>query len=136
MEKFSSRDAPSSERARDAATMFARTIPVIVRSLTKQGRHGEIMCDLPSVFSDTIRRARKDHKCCECRRIIKSGERYHLSKGCWEHKWYEFKTCTECDELREELRTACDLYPDEGPAFGELGELAHESGVEFPVVSA
>lgn len=88
--------------------------------------------DMPSVFSDTVRKAHKKHKCCECWRIIKAGEKYHLAKGCWEGKWNEFKTCVECDELREEIRY--DYRDDEGPAFGELGEWAREAGMEFPVI--
>lgn len=88
--------------------------------------------EMPSVFSDKVRTARREHKCCECRRIIKIREKYHLFKGCWEGKWAEFKTCLECDDLRHELREF--YYDDEGPPFGELDECAKEAGVEFPVV--
>ena len=86
--------------------------------------------EMPSVFSERYRNAHKDHKCCECHRIIKAGERYHFAKGCWEGKWYEFKTCEECDELRHELE---DTYSGELAPFGYLREWAQGSDVEFPV---
>lgn len=89
------------------------------------------MCDgeIPSVFSDRYRKAHKDHKCCECRRIIKAGEKYHFAKGCWEGKWAEYKTCEECDGLREKLK---DPYYGRAP-FECLSEWADGADVEFPV---
>ena len=87
--------------------------------------------DFPSVFSDEIRTARKEHKCCECPNPILPGQKYHLFKGCYEGKWSRYKTCMDCDEIWAELR---NLYrDDECPAFGELHEWAHESGMEFPL---
>ena len=87
--------------------------------------------EIPSVFSDTVRKARREHKCCECRRAIKIGEQYHLSKGCWEGKWDEYKTCMDCQDLREEIG---GLYrSDEWPPFGTLSECAYEVGLDFPV---
>ena len=87
-------------------------------------------CDLPSVFSDTIRKSHREHKCCECERTIKVGEKYHLFKGCWEGKWSEYKTCMPCWDLWIEVQKG---YRDDGwPAFGELEEWAHEAGMEFP----
>ena len=85
---------------------------------------------MPSVSCDTVRKARREHTCCECHQVIKIGEKYHLLKGCWEGKWDEYKTCIDCQVLREEIGT---LYRgDELPPFGELSEWAHESGFEFP----
>ena len=84
--------------------------------------------EMPSVFSDTIKKSRREHKCCECRQPIKVGEKYHLSKVCWEGEWSEYKTCLSCDELRDELK-----YDDELPPFGYLSEWAHEAGIEFHV---
>ena len=87
--------------------------------------------EMPSVFSDTVRKARRAHKCCECRQVIKAGENYHLFMGCWDGKWDEYKTCVDCQDLREEIG---GLYrDDEWPPFGDLSEWAHESGFEFPV---
>lgn len=86
--------------------------------------------DLPSVFSNEIRTARKEHKCCECPNPILPGQKYHLFKGCYEGKWERFKTCMECEDIRAECHK---LYrDDEGVAFGELREWASEAGIEFP----
>jgi hypothetical protein len=85
--------------------------------------------DFPSVFSEKVRKAHRQHKCCECQGIIKMGENYHLDKGCWDGKWAEFKTCMECDDLRHEPHS---LYrDDEGPAYGELREWANEAGISI-----
>lgn len=87
--------------------------------------------EMPSVFSDTVQKTRREHKCCECRREIKIGEKYHLFKGCWDGRWNEYKTCMECQDLREEIG---ELYQsDEWPPFGALSEWAHESGFDFSV---
>ncbi len=84
------------------------------------------MSDLPSVFSDRIRTARREHKCCECHQSIAPGSRYHLSKGYWDGKWAEFKTCVDCDDLRDEILRDCHF--DEIPAFGELLEWDRDGG--------
>ena len=86
--------------------------------------------DYPSVFSDEVRMARKMHKCCECPNPILPGQKYRLFKGCYDGKWSRYKTCMDCDEIRDELYS---LYrDDERPAFGELAEWAHEAGITFP----
>ncbi len=83
--------------------------------------------DLPSVYRDDQVMARKTHRCCECRRAIRPGERYNRFTGCWDGKWDTFVTCEECDELRRELAD------DDGPPFGELSDCAHNADVEFPI---
>ncbi len=87
---------------------------------------------VPRVSSDEIRKARKEHKCCECQRVIKVGEKYHLFKGCWDGEWGRFKTCVACNDLRYDVREG--YRDDEWPAFGELEEWAREAGLEFPPV--
>jgi len=87
--------------------------------------------EMPSVFFNMIRKARQEHKCCECQRVINVGEKYHLFKGCWEGKWSNFKTCMDCQDLREEI---AGLYRgDEWPPFGNLAEWVHEAGMEFSI---
>ncbi len=54
------------------------------------------MCDAPQAYYDTYRKARKIHRCCECRRIIHKGELYHFASGIWAHQPGSFKTCTQC----------------------------------------
>jgi hypothetical protein len=84
--------------------------------------------ELPRISEDLYPKANKEHKCCECDRIINVGEKYHLCKGNWEGKWLKFKTCYECNELRHELQ-----YDNEFAPFGNLYEWAGEAGIEFPV---
>jgi hypothetical protein len=84
--------------------------------------------EMPTVFSDCMRTARKEHKCCECRRIIKIGEKYHFAKGCWEGRWAQYKTCEECNGLRHELKDGWQL-----PPFGYLDEAADNAGIKFPL---
>jgi hypothetical protein len=83
-----------------------------------------------SVYSEEFPVARKEHKCCECGRIIKVGEKYQLYKGIWEGKAARFKTCMPCKHLRDEITE--ETYEYCGIPFGELSEWAAESGYDFP----
>ena len=60
------------------------------------------MCDCsdfetPAVYKKVIRRARKRHRCCECRGLIEPGVDYEeyriLMKG---YGWSRHKTCQPC----------------------------------------
>ena len=82
--------------------------------------------DLPSVFEEKFRIARKEHKCCECHKPIRVGEKYHFAKGCWEGRWDKFKTCLKCNDLRFELKDGECL-----PPFESLGEWASEAGMDI-----
>ena len=47
--------------------------------------------------------ARKEHKCCECKRTIKKGEKYSYFFGVWYEDGYgkftgAYKTCLECEK--------------------------------------
>ena len=83
--------------------------------------------DDPSVFSKDTPVARSDHVCYECRRTIPAGTKYHKFKGCWDGKFSHYKTCTDCEELRHELKYENELAP-----FGSLEEWASEACVLFP----
>lgn len=61
---------------------------------------------MPSVFNQKKPRARKRHRCCECRGWIEAGERYEYSWGIWEGSASSYKTCLGCAELRDELGKA------------------------------
>lgn len=53
-------------------------------------------------FQDVIwPKARKEHKCCECRRIITKGEEYQRWAGKWDGSVESFKTCLLCVQIRE-----------------------------------
>lgn len=51
------------------------------------------MCEEPSVFIQHDRKARKEHKCCECGKTIEKGETYVVSSGIWDGKPDRFKQC-------------------------------------------
>ena len=92
------------------------------------------MVDIPAVFRETYPIARKEHRCCECKRTIAVGQIYQLAEGLWDGEWSRFKTCIACDEMRQEIARLSDLIYDEGIAFCELSEHAREMGFEFPPV--
>jgi len=79
----------------------------------------------PSVFEETSPLSRKDHICCECKKIIPAGVIYSLIKGLWDGEWNTFKTCWEC---RVRRLKACDVAKelnydyDEFPTFCNLNE--------------
>lgn len=53
-----------------------------------------------SAFRQTERKARKNHTCYECRRVIASGEKYVYESGVWDGQASDYKTCLECFEIR------------------------------------
>ena len=59
-------------------------------------------CDYnaPSAYSRTMPRARKRHKCCECRGGILPGEQYERVFGVWDGDWNTFITCARCIDIR------------------------------------
>lgn len=58
---------------------------------------------MPSVFNQTKPKARKRHRCCECRGWIEIGERYEYSWGIWDGNAQTYKTCLGCSSLRDDL---------------------------------
>ena len=48
-------------------------------------------------------KARKLHRCQECRRLIFPGEKYEYVVGSWEGEFEPHKTCTDCVSVRDEL---------------------------------
>lgn len=80
------------------------------------------MCDeLPQPYREAMCKARKEHKCCECRRIIQPGDMYQRAEGCWDGHFETFKTCVRCARLRDKLARKHGHWMD-GPNFTELRE--------------
>lgn len=82
------------------------------------------MCDveMPEAFNQLIRKARKEHECCECCLPINSGDKYEYSSGIWDGRPDSFKTCLSCVEIRKDYENSTR----EPSAFGELGNQIHE----------
>jgi len=67
-----------------------------------QGNDGEG----PSCHSQSIRKARKEHVCSECREPIPKGMKYDYSSGIWDGRADSYKTCLLCVEIRNHF--ACE----------------------------
>ena len=57
----------------------------------------------PTIFWESSPKARKQHKCCECRGYIDIGEHYRLFDCVWGGKFCSHKTCSDCYQLRIDL---------------------------------
>lgn len=66
--------------------------------------------DPPSVWSLAIHKARKAHKCCECRKPIAPGERYEYVWGIWDGSAGTYKTCERCLDLRQWVRNSVPCF--------------------------
>jgi hypothetical protein len=65
--------------------------------------------DPPRVYYATIRQARKEHKCYECRGAITSGQRYeHVGGMDYDGAWFTFKTHLGCAGIRRDF--CCNLH--------------------------
>lgn len=65
--------------------------------------------DGPEAFSINYPRARKKHRCCECREIIPAGVEYERVWGIWWGNMDTFKTCMICVEIRRDYG-GCAAY--------------------------
>lgn len=54
----------------------------------------------PEFFRQTLHRARKQHRCCECGKIIRIGEEYEYSAGKWDGDVTQYRTCFMCSTIR------------------------------------
>lgn len=50
-----------------------------------------------------MRRARKAHRCEECRQPIKPGDEYEHCRGLTDGYWMTFKTCKSCVVMRNSI---------------------------------
>jgi hypothetical protein len=55
--------------------------------------------DAPAFYNKAIRRARKEHKCCECGGRILPGDQYEHVAGVWEGNFDTFMTCERCHDI-------------------------------------
>ena len=92
----------------------------------------------PECMTIVERKARKEHKCGECRKSIERGDKYQYISGIWEGEPSSYKTCLSCAKLREkaQLKASALEYDEEFyPAFGELHywikEYEENEGVPF-----
>lgn len=78
------------------------------------------------VFTGCFRYAAKSHACEECRREIAKGEQYSWTKGLFERKWYEHRTCLHCYSGQSLLMAECGGYMH-GGLEDDLAEHINEA---------
>lgn len=57
------------------------------------------MCEMPQTYHERVRKARKEHSCCECGEKILPGQEYKYISGVWDGRGDDFKQCLRCEEL-------------------------------------
>ncbi len=93
------------------------------------------MSEMPSCFTQVNRKARKDHKCCECFETIQKGETYSYTSGVWDGTGQSFKQCTNCHEIMEAAANMTEF--DDPPCFCDLSGWFYNkicrgfSGIDF-----
>lgn len=82
------------------------------------------MTDIPQCHTQKYRIARKEHKCCECQKLIVVGEKYSYSSGVWDGDPQSFKQCENCYIIASRVATYCatSKWGEELPAYEQLSE--------------
>lgn len=79
-----------------------------------------------SPFYDTSRpKARKPHRCCECRETIPVGDCYERTTGKWNESLETYKTCLACAEIRQLL--CCEGW-NYTALWEDVREYFHQGG--------
>jgi len=87
--------------------------------------------DSPDFEAYGFRRAFKEHRCVECRRIIHRGARYAYYTQKWEGRVSTTKTCLRCDALSVAFHAVKD-EPHCTYEFGGLRQAIRECADEMP----
>ena len=82
------------------------------------------MCEIAEVYEVDKRKARKDHRCEECRGTIKSGEIYCYHHGVYDGGGFSHKVCVDCEQIRTELNKGLPTY--EQVCVGEVQDSVFE----------
>lgn len=87
--------------------------------------------DSATPYLEQWRTARKQNKCCECKRSILPGQRYQFVSGRWDGDWLSYRTCEDCYHIR--MAFACDgtwvfetLWEDLRESFGSITTACFE----------
>jgi hypothetical protein len=57
-----------------------------------------------------VRRARKQHKCCACRRLIEPGQLYAYNFLVWDGAGHTYRRCGACEKTWRHLLALCERY--------------------------
>lgn len=66
------------------------------------------------VLHDRNQKARKEHKCSECYRIINAGETYNVQRCIFDGQADSYKTCEHCQVVKSWLQKECGGYLYQG----------------------
>lgn len=91
------------------------------------------MSEQPDCYTISTPKARKDHKCCECRGTISKGEVYHVFSGIWDGRAGTYKTCADCESHRNDIVDKRWLHAEDYPCFGHLYEDVFEGDDAFEI---
>lgn len=86
--------------------------------------------DGPDFFSDRRLKARKMHRCDECKRAIMAGETYNNYFSVHEGASYTHKMCAHCEIGAAWLVKNCGGY-----VFGEIRDDLYEHAEEYPGIA-
>lgn len=85
--------------------------------------------DQPSAFWDSRPKAKKRHKCCECRGWIEPGEVYWRVRGVWDGAPQTFAMCADCEGLTVWAGDDADCFCwSFGNVMTDVLDFMHESG--------
>ena len=83
--------------------------------------------EMPEFCHVSTVKARKPHRCYECRREIRPREEYERTTGKWDGEIFSFRCCLLCVEIRKKF------YCNGGGVFGSLwDDMVAEA---FPVLT-
>ena len=59
--------------------------------------------DGPEAYRETVRKARKEHRCYACGETIRRGDRYRYTSGVWDGRGESFRHCLQCAAILSHL---------------------------------
>ncbi len=68
------------------------------------------MCEIAKIYDEKRLRARRQHKCCECRLPIEIGEQHMVCKGLWD-VWGTFRQHLHCYHFSRLINSHDSEYP-------------------------
>ena len=70
-------------------------------------------------YNSKMVKARREHRCCECNKIIEKAEVHETVVGKWEGLIQRYRTCALCMEIRTK-------FGERGWLFGSVWDDIHE----------
>jgi len=75
----------------------------------------------PDAYWERYPVAKKEHRCCECDKTIRAGNKYRNVSGIWEEEFTTYKQCLRCASVMKALEYEASDDEDY-PYFGEVRE--------------